>query len=435
MASDGYHYHVHPNGDASVFPQDARFEAYLRAYLEFIRRSSPHYDELITGTGYDLKRQPGEVFDTLPYTTKQTYREILRDEALRDVEGAPFVTDFSSGSVANPVIRLCRANDDLSEQETTEIVFRRIGMGPGDRLVCIDVGAANIYDFYFRAARNLGVSEAAFLHLTSEVQDSVLPLRALCPSILLTLPSLLIRMWPHIQGYWSASECPINALISMGEPLDASFRELVERRLNCKVYSFYGTTETGGLAGECDYQNGHHFDPYLVMPSIKSPEKLDADTVVGEVVYTTFNVQTQSVIKYEVGDVVRLSLAVCPCGEPTPRLWQLRRTTEDFVLAGDKFSYSMFLDAFRQEVPEVGMLSIEIQEAVARKGTVLLVFHFPDHLESREPEFLDVLRNGIFELDSLHRYGFVDFEIRFKPVSEFGARKTQRLRDHRVELR
>ena len=426
-------FYTHSNGDISLFPSTCDFDRVLFHYLDFIQETSPHYRASIQSANFTVHSDPFEIFDSLPYTTKETYREILKMEALREIGNTPFVTDFSSGSVAEPVIRICKSNDDLCEQDITETTFKRLDMGPDDCFVCVDVGAADIYDFYYRAARNLGVKAAHFLHLTSDMEASILPLLDLRPTILLTLPSLLVRTWPYIERFWQPAQSPIKTVIAMGEFIDPAFRIHVERQLACKVFSFYGTTEIGGLGGECKYQDGHHFDPRYVVPTIKSPTHINTEEIEGEVAYTTLHIHTQSVIKYEVGDVVKLSLIPCACGDATPRLWFRKRTTEDFILAGDKFSYDMFLNAFREEVPDITIMSLEINEPTTENSPTILSFKLPESFKGYELKLLDILKNGIFELDALFQYGLVDFYISFKPVTKFEGRKVRRVKDLRAK--
>ena len=429
--SPKYSFYIHKNGDVSLFPQGKNFPELLGNYLKRVNRSSRYYGNLIQNAGASIDSNPVGVFDVLPYTNKELYRHMLTREALEDIRGASFVTDFSSGSVSDPVIRVCTSHDDLCEQEITESTFKRARMGQGDRLVCIDVGAASIYDFYLRAARNIGVSNAHILHLTSQIQSSVQPLRKLRPNVILTLPSLLKRMWPALKVLWSLEDCPVRLMIMMGEPIDVNFRRVVEETLHCKVLSFYGTTEIGGLAGECEHQNGHHFNPEFVVPTIKAPIRQSDDTVSGEVVYTTLHEHTHSVIKYEVGDIVKLSLTPCSCGESTPRLWFIERTNEAFILAGEKFSYNMFFDTFADAVPDIEIMSVEIFKEESTEGAQILSFNFPTSIAPHEDAIRNLLQKEIFGLDSLYRYGFVKFNIVFKPASEFADRKLCRLIDHR----
>lgn len=426
-----YSFYKHQNGDVSLFPQGKNFPELLGDYLKRVNQTSRYYENLIRNAGADIGGNPVGVFDVLPYTNKELYRHMLAREALEDIRGASFVTDFSSGSVSEPVIRVCTSQDDLCEQEITESTFKRAGMGQGDRMVCIDVGAASIYDFYFRAARNIGVANAHFLHLTSQIRSSVQPLRKLRPDVVLTLPSLLTRMWPALKGMWTPDHCPVRLMIMMGEPIDTNFRRVVEETLQCKVISFYGTTEIGGLAGECELQDGHHFDPEFVVPTIKAPIQQNDESVTGEVVYTTLHEHTHSVIKYEVGDIVKLSRTPCACGEPTPRLWFIERTNEAFILAGEKFNYNMFFNAFAQAVPAIEIMSVEIFKEESTDGAQILSFNFPTSVAPHEDKIRNLLKKDIFGLDSLYRYGFVKFNIVFKPVSEFSNRKIRRLIDHR----
>ena len=421
----------HPSGAVSLIPEGDGFPARLSAYFDYVCSVSPYYRSLVEQSGIPAATDPTGLLGALPVTSKETYRSVLMEEALASANGVNLVTDFSSGSTAAPVMRVCRPADDLCEQEVTVEVFRRAGMGPGDRFVCMDVGAAEIYDFYFRAARNLGTTEVQFLHLTTDWAVSVRPLRMLAPTILLTTPSLLVRTWDVLRRFWDRDDCPVKTLIMMGEATDPQVRETIRAAWGCRVVSFYGTTEIGGFAGECRVGDGHHFRPDLVVPTVEAPRAFDGDNVEGEVCFTSMHIHTQSVIKYQVGDIVRISTAPCPCGETTPRLWFLERCQDAFIMAGDKFSHDMFLQAFRDVVPGLKMMALELVDLEGDDGKVRLRFTFPQQYQKHEREFLGVLRDGIFELDSLYRYGLVDFELRFRAVDDYTERKLRRVVDSR----
>ena len=422
----------HASGAVSLIPDGARFAERLRDYFDYLCSASAYYRGLVEQCGIPAATDPVGLLGALPVTSKETYRSVLLEEALSSANGANLVTDFSSGSTAEPVMRVCRPADDLCEQEVTEEVFRRAGMEPGDRFVCMDVGAAEIYDFYFRAARNLGVHEVQFLHLTTDWAGSVRPLGALKPTILLSTPSLLARAWPPLRALWDRESCPVKTLIMMGEATDPQFRDAIRAAWGCRVVSFYGTTEIGGFAGECHLGDGHHFRPDLVVPTVEAPRAFDGDQVEGEVYFTSTHIHTQSVVKYQVGDVARLSTVPCPCGEITPRLWFLERCEDAFVMAGEKFSHAMFLAAFRDVAPGLGLMTLEIADLEGGDGKVRLTFTLPQQYRAHEAALLDLLRDGIFELDSLYRYGLVDFELVFAAADENKGRKLRRVIDHRL---
>ncbi len=106
----------------------------------------------------------------------------------------------------------------------------------------------------------------------------------------------------------------------MGEPMHLGLRCEVAETLGCRVYSFYGTTETGGMAGECDLGVGCHFDPTLIGATIDRPEFIDEATVQGELSLTTWHLRDHPVVKYRVGDVVQVTTRPCGCGDASPRL-------------------------------------------------------------------------------------------------------------------
>jgi phenylacetate-coenzyme A ligase PaaK-like adenylate-forming protein len=224
----------------------------------------------------------------------------------------------------------------------------------------------------------------------------------------------------------------VRIVIAIGEPINSEFRAMIEEVWSCNICSFYGTTEIGGFAGECESKDGLHFDPELIVPTIISPSHYDAQSVEGEVCFTTLHISTHSVVKYAVGDIVRLSTIACACGEASPRLWFKSRCQEAFILAGEKFNYSMFLQVLMEIAPDTSLMTIEIEDSEQCDGTALIRFVLPDNLRDREKSIRDAFENGIFEFDALCRYGLVQIELAFRPLTCVAGRKLLRLSDRRI---
>lgn len=429
-----YRFIAHSNGDQTLVEDTDVFLDRLRDHFQYLHETSAHYHSVMQRLGLSPALPPIDLLQAMPPTEKETYRDILQLEALSRLNGQTFVTDYSSGSTARCVLRLCTPADDLGEQEVTETVFRRAGMGPEDRLVCMDVGAPEIYDFYFRAARTLGLRRMSYLNLVQDYTWSVKPLAALAPTVLLTVPSLLVRAWPSLRDLWPEGESPVKVILHIGEPMHPEFRREVSEAWGCRILSFYGTTEIGGIGCECEPDRGIHFDPALVFPTLMQARQVDEMTMEGEVLFTTLHVRTQSVVKYNVGDRVRLTTAPCRCGEDLPRLFFIERTHDAFVIAGEKFRYEAIFEALKSAVPELQLLSIHISDLPAGEGDALLRVVLPQDLKAREKELLGVLEGSVFELDSLHHYGLVRFELDFQPLDYFRERKLKRIVDTRRHL-
>ena len=249
-------FHRHEDGSVSLLG-DARArprpdEAFLRAAPPGVRPLPRRHGPLGAVAGGLARRGPRP----FPADEPGGLPRHPAARALSRLSGDRFVCDYSSGSTGQCVLRLATPADELAEQAVTERVFRRAGMRGGDTFVCADVGFPEIYEFYARAARALGVARSTYLHLNRDFARSLEPIRRLAPDVFLTLPSLLARCWPHLRSVWPRGRSPIRSLIFMGEPMHPGLRREVAETLGCRVYSFYGTTETGGMAGECDLGAG-----------------------------------------------------------------------------------------------------------------------------------------------------------------------------------
>ncbi|MBF0189125.1 MAG: hypothetical protein HQL50_14475, partial [Magnetococcales bacterium] len=324
--------------------------------------------------------------------------------------------------------------DEMAEQAVTEQVFRRAGMGPEDFFVCLEVGVPEIYDFYFRAARRLGVRRTLFLHLTGNYRDSVQPLAQLNPTVILTIPSILARIWPSMRTFWPPGASPISTVIHMGEEMHPALKQDVEQQWGCRVLSFYGTTEVGGMASECAQQDGSHFDPAMTLLSLENSSRPDAATVEGEALLTTLHFATQPVVKYRIADRLRVTTTPCACGESTPRLTFLERTRDVFVITGVKFRHATILEALRSVAPELTYATVRLEDIPESEGNTLITLTLLESVAALEEDFHQALIHAIFDMDSLHRYGLVRFAFDFQPEQAFGARKIRKVDDRRQWL-
>lgn len=414
----------------TLVKDDPAFAEMVRSFFDRLQSVSPFYRQRIAEAGIELAR-PLELLSAMPVTTKADYRDALQAEALSALQSRFFISDYSSGSTDACVLRFSSVREELAEQVITEQVFRRAGMQAGDRFVCLEVGAPEIYDFYGRAARNMGAEQTTYLKVTKDYAASFDPLRRLNPQVVLTLPSLMIKAWPTVKCFWPHGQSPIRSFIHMGEALHPELKREIEAVWGCKVYSFYGTTELGGLGGECAHGNGCHFDPQLICPTLMHAHEILPGVWEGEGFFTTLHFQHQTVVKYRAGDVVQVDLNPCACGEQTPRLRFVERTNDSFILTGDKFRYDVVFEALRAVVPAIDLLTIRLSDVVDSDQS-LMTLVLPEAVENQRELILETMRYEIFELNSIYHYGFVDFALEFVSPEAFGERKMKRVIDERA---
>jgi phenylacetate-coenzyme A ligase PaaK-like adenylate-forming protein len=422
--------HRHADGDVTLVDRDGGVERALAEYVADLERRSRYFGAKLAAVG---RLEPGALglVGGLSATEKADYAGPLAGEALAGLCSEQFAADSSSGSTAKPVARLYRPDDDRADTALTIDVFRRSGLRASDRFVCLDVEAAALHDFYLRAARAAGAARTGYLHLTADIAGSVAPLARLAPAFVLSVPSVLAHAWPALSQLWPPGACPIRCILLIGEPTPAQLRATIKARWCCKVISFYGTTEAGGIGAECAREDGHHVDALTNILTLAAPHFLDSETAEGELLVTTPGQRTHPVLKYRVGDIVRLSTAPCSCGEPTARLWVLRRTQEAFTFAGIKVGYDAILAALRSVAPDLEGITVEISDGAPDGPQVVLRVRIPDAFQSSAPRLRAVLREGIHKLDALCRYGLVQCELALIPSGHTISRKQRRIVDMR----
>ena len=164
------------------------------------------------------------------------------------------------------------------------------------------------------------------------------------------------------------------------------------------------------------------------MPSLIEPKVISENIQEGEVAWTTMQIDVQPVIKYRIGDVVRINQAKCRCGRTSPRIKVIGRTDEGFSLYGEKFYYDTFLNTVYSNLNETGFMQIMLSsERNCDKLTIIL----PEKLKNKKDEILESLYH-MNELEFFLEEGFIQLHVQFVPNSHFTSRKIPSIIDQRV---
>ena len=209
--------------------------------------------------------------------------------------------------------------------------------------------------------------------------------------------------------------------------MDDRFRKRLQEDLGVEIFSHYGGTEVSTLGGECSAHDGIHVYTDANLPSLVDPKVIDETTQEGEVAWTTMQVDVQPVIKYRLGDVIRITYEQCKCGRTSPRVQVIGRTDEGFSLYGEKFYYDTFLDTIYYDIHETGFLQIILSSEKERERLTVIL---PEKLKSKEMEITESLYY-MNELEFYLEEGFVELELRFVPNSYFTSRKIPAIVDKR----
>lgn len=128
---------------------------------------------------------------------------------------------------------------------------------------------------------------------------------------------------------------PLKAVITSSEKLTDAMRETFQRVYHCKSFDSWSGLEACGLVSECEHGSLHISPDLGLIELLNEVGKPVAPGEVGEVVCTGFVNYDQPLIRYRIGDLMRLGDKPCSCGRAMPVIKEIVGRIEDTVVGKD----------------------------------------------------------------------------------------------------
>ncbi len=159
----------------------------------------------------------------------------------------------------------------------------------------------------------------------SEIDDEraswyVAQLRAVRPRLLKALPEYLYGLARHVERTGDRFP-PIAVIKPMGALMARPIKDYVERVLGGQVREDYGSSDMGPMAFDCRQRTGMHLFEDLCHFEVVRDGARVADGELGSLLVTELHNRAMPLIRYQIGDVVRVERSPCDCGRTTPRLF------------------------------------------------------------------------------------------------------------------
>ena len=304
-------------------------EKKLQEVLAYVNEHSAFYKRLFKEHNINVSAiKTLSDLTKLPTTCKD---DLQRDnDAFRCVPKSAIVDYAStSGTLGTPVTFGLTDNDlnRLAYNEAISLACAGIKKGDVVQLMTtIDrrfmAGLA-----YFLGVRQLGASIVRVGAGIPELQwDSI---RLYEPTYLIAVPSFLLKMIAYAEkngiDYEASS---VKGVVCIGESLrNQDFsntllaEKIAEKWKGIKLYSTYASTEMSTTFTECEYQQGGHHHPELIITEVLD----DAGNRVGEnesgeLTITTLGVEAMPLVRFRTGDIVMMHTGTCACGRNTARV-------------------------------------------------------------------------------------------------------------------
>ena len=373
------------------------------ALLERVRTGSPFYRALWKGT-------PVSAWRTLPTESKQSMMEhfdqfttigVAREVAMQVALDAERRRDFSS-EVQGCTVGLSSGTSGhrglflVSPDEQTRwagtILARAIpDLRPGHRVAFFLRANSRLYE------RTSSVVHFRFFDLMQPLDDVVANLNAFRPRLIVGPPSLL-GLLADVQERGVLRIAP-SQLISVAEVIEPHDRARLERIFQAAVGEVYQCTE-GLVAVTCRHGALHVQEDVMVMQT-ETISPLDPTRVTP--ILTDLWRHTQPIIRYRLGDVLRLDARPCACGSTWQRIAAIEGRQDDlcwFPRADDSLR-PVFPDAIRRMILLADDRIVEYRAEQHAAGTLDIQVAVSD-----PRAFTDVAaRLGDAVRDALREYG------------------------------
>ena len=362
-------------------------EGRLKEALEYVWNKSPYYRNLYTQKGIDINRiQTLEDLCQLPVTTKSDLQ--LHGNEFRCVAPEDII-DYAttSGTLGDPVT-FKETEEDLCHLAYNErLSFQTAGCTKNDilqEMVTIDrrfmAGLA-----YFLGARELGMGVVRVGNGIPELQWDTI--NRIHPTVGMAVPSFLVKLISfaeeHGIDYRNSS---MKKCVCIGEALrDPKTFELNtlgqiihDKWPELQLYTTYASTEMQHSFTDCEYFNGGHLQPELMIVEFLDDDNHPvAPGEPGEVTITTLGVTGMPLVRFKTGDVVYHYDEPCRCGRNTVRVSSVVGRKKQMIKFKGTTLYPPALFDILDNIPDVKNYVVEVftnelgtDDVLVRVGTL-----------------------------------------------------------------
>ncbi|MCW3160974.1 phenylacetate--CoA ligase family protein [Chryseobacterium oryctis] len=300
----------------------------LRELLVYLEDNSPFYQKLFKENNINIADiQTLEDLQKIPTTVKNDLQQHNHDFFCITPDK---IVDYSttSGTLGDPVT-FGLSDKDLDRLAYNEAIsFACAGIQKGDvvqMITTIDkrfmAGLA-----YFLGLRKMGASVVRMGPGIPELQwDSIFRYK---PKYLITVPSFLLKMIDYAEKHGiEYKDSSVYGAVCIGESIknqdftDNILSQKIKEKWDIKLFSTYASTEMSTAFTECEFQQGGHHHPELIITEILDDEgNAVQEGESGELTITTLGVEAIPLLRFKTGDIVKAHYEPCECGRNTMRL-------------------------------------------------------------------------------------------------------------------
>ncbi len=179
---------------------------------------------------------------------------------------------------------------------------------------------------YYSGITKLGA--AVYRAGMHNVEKHIKLIQELNPTGIITVPSFLLKLIETAKARGlDVNKFSIKKALLIGDSIRQNdfklnaLGQLIAKSCDIELYSTYGNTEGAISFCECEYHNGAHEHPDLIISEILDDNaNVLPDGEIGELVLTTLQVTGMPLIRYKTGDITFKISGKCKCNRNSSRI-------------------------------------------------------------------------------------------------------------------
>lgn len=295
--------------------QDAR----LRRLVTWAYERVPYYRRLFEANGL----RPGDIqgvsdLDRIPVTTKARIQSAEPDLFMaRGIDPEQCVRLTTSGSTGVP-LRLTFTKRDFSR---TNMNWFRPQRAWGIRPHFSQMEITGPHNFISGKAwyQRLGAWKREQVSVFRPVAEWAALWNRLKPDVLWGYSGSLVLLARQTLDHGPLQPQP-KFVVGVSDLCSESDRETIRKALGCELIDLYGAAETGCLAWTCPSGEGSHINSDTVIVQVCRDGRTIPAGESGNIIVTNLLSQAMPIIRYDLGDIGRLSPRAPDCGRSLPLL-------------------------------------------------------------------------------------------------------------------
>ena len=300
--------------------------------LEFAWNEVPFYREFWGDHGVSFSR-PKDLSDLerYPVLTKQLFRENSSRIRPAKVDAIRHMTKSTGGSTSVPVGYLL----DLEQWSMMEAFhlwgWAQAGYEVGDPVGVIAGGSLVPKRMAWKSRLRSFAQRRLFLYGVAMDQEMARDyhgrLTRYGAQFLYGYPSVMYLFAKNLHDL-GLTLPGLKAVVTTAEMLLPQYRKGIEEWLGCPVFNDYGSNDGGTESYECRLHQGFHYND---LQSILETDHSGASGAEGALLITNLWNRSTPFIRYENGDIAKLSNQRCACGAAFPLIASVQGRTTDII--------------------------------------------------------------------------------------------------------